>query len=198
MRIISGKYKGKAISMPKGIRPTQNKVRKAIFDILGDIEGTSFLELFAGTGAVGFEAKSRGVKELVLVENNRECIEAIKKSMAELKLFDTFDCRLVSALSKTEWADCKLLTIEAERCLEILKKHQKSFDVIFLDPPYYKDTVKKILQIIGACDILASNGLLVVQHHKKDDLPDAQGGLILCKHFHYGDTELTFYKRKTP
>lgn len=184
MRIISGKYKGKAISMPKGIRPTQNKVRKAIFDILGDIEGTSFLELFAGTGAVGFEAKSRGVKELVLVENNRECIEAIKKSMA--------------ALSKTEWADCKLLTIEAERCLEILKKHQKSFDVIFLDPPYYKDTVKKILQIIGACDILASNGLLVVQHHKKDDLPDAQGGLILCKHFHYGDTELTFYKRKTP
>ncbi|MFH1127874.1 MAG: 16S rRNA (guanine(966)-N(2))-methyltransferase RsmD [Candidatus Omnitrophota bacterium] len=179
MRIISGKYKGKAIFMPKGIRPTQNKVRKAVFDILGDIEGISFLELFAGTGAVGFEAKSRGVKELVLVENNRECIQAIKKSLAALKLFD-----------------CSLLTLEAEKCLEILKKHQKSFDVIFLDPPYCKDMVKKILQTIGACDILANNGLLVVQHYKKDDLPDTQGGLILCKHSHYGDTELTFYRRK--
>lgn len=183
--------------MPKGIRPTQNKVRKAIFDILGDIEGVSFLELFAGTGAVGFEAKSRGAKELVLVENNRECIQAIKKSLAALKIFDTFDCRSVSTLSEAEWADCNLLTQDAEKCLEVLKKRQKSFDVIFLDPPYYKDMVKKILQTIGACDILASNGLLVVQHYKKDDLPEVQGGLILCKHSCYGDTKLTFYKRKS-
>jgi 16S rRNA (guanine966-N2)-methyltransferase len=84
MRIISGKYKGRRIQMPKGIRPTQDKVRKALFDILGDISGLSFLELFAGSGAVGFEAVSRGAKELILVEDNRACQLTIAKNIESL------------------------------------------------------------------------------------------------------------------
>ena len=72
--------------MPAGIRPTQNKVRKAVFDILGDIEGLSFLELFAGSAAVGFEAVSRGVSNLTLVEYNPECLKAIRKNIESLKL----------------------------------------------------------------------------------------------------------------
>jgi 16S rRNA (guanine(966)-N(2))-methyltransferase RsmD len=78
MRIISGKYKGRIIKRPKGIRPTQDKVRKALFDILQDIAGLSFLELFAGSGAVGIEALSRGIRDLTLVEYNRDCLLAIK------------------------------------------------------------------------------------------------------------------------
>ena len=81
MRIIGGKYKGKSIKIPRGIRPTQDKVRKALFDILGDIKDMSFLELFAGSGAVGFEAVSRGVGDLTLVEYNRDCVLALKKNL---------------------------------------------------------------------------------------------------------------------
>jgi len=86
MRIIGGRYKGKQIITVGGIRPTQNKVRKALFDILGDIEGLSFLELFAGSGAVGFEAASRGIRDLTLVECKRECLSVIKRNIESLKL----------------------------------------------------------------------------------------------------------------
>ena len=68
MRIITGKYKGRTLKMPRGIRPTQNKVRKALFDILRDIQGLSFLELFAGSGAVGIEALSQGAGDVVFIK----------------------------------------------------------------------------------------------------------------------------------
>ena len=84
MRIISGKYKGRLIKRPKDIRPTQDKVRKALFDILGDIEGLVFLDLYAGSGAVGLEALSQGVSKAVFVENNRQCIKDINDNLATL------------------------------------------------------------------------------------------------------------------
>ncbi|MFH0790763.1 MAG: 16S rRNA (guanine(966)-N(2))-methyltransferase RsmD [Candidatus Omnitrophota bacterium] len=176
MRIISGIYKSRAIEMPKGIRPTQNKVRKALFDILGDIEGLSFLELFAGTGAVGFEALSRQAGDLTLVENKPECIFCIEKNIKNLRLIN-----------------CNLLKLDAEKAIETLEKHKKSFDIVFFDPPYYKDMAKKILQIIGAHDILAPNGLIIVQHSKRDKLSNIEEDLSLFKQAKYGDTLLSFY-----
>lgn len=176
MRIITGKYKGRLLKMPRGIRPTQNKVRKAIFDILGDIEGLSFLELFSGTGAVSFEALSRGVKAVVLVENSPASIAAIKENIKALNL-----------------ANCELLPFSSEKALQVLSG-KKKFEVIFLDPPYYNELAKKALQLICACDILAANGFIVIQHFIKDNLPDSQGGLILYKRFKYGDTLLSVYK----
>ena len=178
MRILTGKYKGKAIALPKGIRPTQDKVRKALFDILGDIEGLSFLELFAGSGAVGFEAVSRGAAELVLVEYNRDCQLAIKKNIESLKL-----------------KACDLYPFEAEKAIQCLHKDKRKFDIIFLDPPYYKEESKKTLQILGACDILAPTGFIVVQHFKKDDLPDDLGVFGLFRTAKYGDTLLSFYRK---
>lgn len=178
MRILAGKYKGKFIIMPKGIRPTQNKVRKALFDILGDIEGLSFLEFYAGSASIGFEAVSRGVKELVLVESSFDCQSAIKKNIAGLDL-----------------KICDLYCREAEKAIEILYKNKKRFDIIFLDPPYYKDEAKKTLQSIGAYDIVAPNGFVVVQHYKKDILPQTTAGLTVFKRSRYGDTLLSFYKK---
>ncbi len=194
MRITSGIYKSRQIAMPKGIRPTQDKVRKAVFDILGDIGGLSFLELYAGSGAVGLEAKSRGAGELVFVEDNRDCIPIIQKNIIALKV-----------------TGYNLITLSADKAIEILQKEAKSFDIIFLDPPYYRDMIlrfrsapkaelkdslaKKTLQIISACDILAPNGLLVAQHYSKDDLPGCLGVLSLFKRSRYGDTILSFYRR---
>ncbi len=125
MRIISGKYKGRIIRMPRGIRSTQNKARKALFDILGDIQGLSFLELFAGSGAVGLEALSGGVASLTLVENNRDCLVTLKKNIESLK---------------PEF--CNLLPLEAEKAISAFAKDKRRFDIIFLDPPYYGDLVK--------------------------------------------------------
>jgi len=193
MRITSGKYKGKAIRLPKEIRPTQGLVRKALFDILGDIEGLSFLELFAGSGAVGFEAVSRGVTDLTLVEYNRNCLMAIRKNIESLKP-----------------KACDLYPKEAGDAIEAFHKDKRKFDIIFLDPPYYrpeghglasdsqshKEMSKKILQMLGAYDILAPNGFVVVQHFKKEQLSKESGKLTLIKESRYGDTLLSFFKKK--
>lgn len=165
--------------MPGGIRPTQNKVRKALFDILGDIEGLSFLEIFAGSGAVGFEAVSRGVVDLTLVEYNRNCLMAIRKNIESLKP-----------------KACDLYPKEAGDAIEAFHKNKRKFNIIFLDPPYHKDMSKKILQMLGAYDILAPNGFVVVQHFKKEQLSKESGKLILIKESRYGDTLLSFYKKR--
>ncbi len=204
-RITSGSLKGRILRLPSGIRPTQEKVRKAFFDIIGDIAGLSFLELFAGSGAVGFEAVSRGVKELVLVENNRDCQLAISKNIENLKI-----------------VACESYPHRVEQALEAIKKRGRSFDVIFLDPPYNKaefysgrdvpdsgknqgceagkegSLAKKTLQMLGAYDILAPNGLIAVQHFKKDELPSSCGEFILVKEAGYGDTVLSFYRKPSP
>lgn len=183
MRITTGQYKGRNIAMPKGIRPTQNMVRKAIFDILGDIEGLSFLELFAGSGAVGFEAVSRGARELILVEQNRDCQLAIKKNIDSLRL-----------------RACGIYPFDALRAISSFQKDKRTFDIIFLDPPYTlaepdDSPAKKTLQTLGACDILAPNGLVVVQHFKRDKLPSESGQLKLIKEAKYGSTLLSFYRK---
>ncbi len=178
MKIISGRYKGRIIKMPKNIRPTQDKVRKALFDILGDIEGLSFLELFAGSGAVGFEAVSRGASELAMVEPNHDCLSVIRNNIESLKI-----------------KACSLYSQEAERALAALHKEGRKFDIIFLDPPYYKDILKKILQALGRCDTLNRYGLVIAQHFKKDVLPDKSGELTLFRQNRYGDTVLSFFRK---
>ncbi len=178
MRIISGKHKGKEIKAPANIRPTQDKVRKAIFDILGDLEGVSFLELFAGSGAVAFEALSRGAAQTSLVEDNPDCLRAIRKNIESLK----------------EEA-CTLEQTQTEKAIKNYQKQARLFDIIFLDPPYYKELAKKTLQTLAAYDILTPNGLIVVQHFKKDDLPSSAGDLTLFKRKIYGDTIISIYKK---
>lgn len=166
--------------MPKGIRPTQNKIRKAIFDILGDIEGSSFLELFAGSAAVGFEAVSKGAKELTLAESNRSCQLSIKKNIESLGLLN-----------------CTFYPLEADRAIELLCRQKKQFDIIFLDPPYNQDFSKKTLQCLRAYDILAPNGFAIAQHSREEHLPEEIGNLLMVKQSFYGDTVLTFYKKST-
>ncbi|MFC1675133.1 RsmD family RNA methyltransferase [Candidatus Omnitrophota bacterium] len=203
MRIIAGKYKSRLIKAPKNIRPTQDKVRKALFDILGDVEGLIFLELFAGTGAVGIEALSRGARGLTLVEREGECNRMIEKNLRSLGI-----------------EDCQVLGLTAQEAIIALQRLKKTFNIIFLDPPYEGDPsprfgsaslttsrsgptsgrgetlAKKTLQALSAYDILSPYGLVVVQHFKKDILPETLGVLSLLKQKKYGDTLLSFYRGK--
>lgn len=179
MRITTGKYRNRKLHMPKGIRPTQDKVRKAVFDILGDISGLSFLELFAGSGAVGFEALSRGISELTMVECNRDSILAIKRNIELLKA-----------------PFCNLYCLDAQKAVKQLSLNKKSFDIIFFDPPYHLGLAKKILHTLEGYDILSPNGLIVVQHFKAE--PVAEDGLnfSLIKEAKYGDTWLSIFRKK--
>ncbi|MFA5155936.1 MAG: 16S rRNA (guanine(966)-N(2))-methyltransferase RsmD [Candidatus Omnitrophota bacterium] len=179
MRINTGKYKGRLIKMPSGIRPTQDKVRKALFDILGGVEGLNFLELFAGSASVGIEALSRGVSNLVVVEASPACRQAIKNNMAALGIIDY-----------------ELCPMEADKAVGKFCSAGKKFDIIFLDPPYYREMAKKTLQMLGAYDILAPNGFVISQHFKKDLLPEIAGSLTRFREAVYGDTVLSFYRKE--
>ncbi len=177
IRITTGIYRGRPLSMPAGIRPTQQKVRKALFDILGDIEGLSFLELFAGSGAVALEALSRGAASAVLVEKEPACLDAIRENVAKLGVLN-----------------CLLLPVPVHEGMRMLSRQGKRFDIVFLDPPYGAWEPKKILQAIGEYDILGPDGLLIVQHTVSERL---SCGYYLIKEATYGDTKLSFF-RKNP
>jgi len=183
MRITTGKFKGRNIQMPIGIRPTQNVARKAVFDILGDIEGLAFLELFAGSGAVGIEAASRMAKEVIFVENCPSVLKVLEKNLL--------------SISQSKF---QVMPLDAIAAIKRLAGDSRRFDIIFLDPPYSKEgdsLAKKTLQTLGAYDILTPAGLIIAQHPKKESLPENLGVLALLKLSTYGSTAVSFYN-KTP
>lgn len=184
MQIISGSFKGRRIRFPEGIRPTQNKVRKAIFDCLGDcIKGSVFLELFAGSGAVGIEALSYGAKQVSFVESDSACLKLIESNL-----------KLVGAKTYNFYKKDSL------RAIESFSQEGKRFDIIFLDPPYQRDWAKKSLLVLSVCDILAPQGILIIEHHKKEELPKEVAGdgidrsLRLFKQKRYGEAVVSFYR----
>ena len=180
MRIISGGLKGRRIKFPENIRPTQQKVRKSIFDCLRNcIRGSIFLELFAGSGAVGLEAFSYGAAEVTFVDNDINCLRIIEANLKSLR-------QEAYRIYKKD----SFLAVE-----ELSEKFVK-FDVIFLDPPYGRELAKNSLLKIALCDILTASGILVLEHNKKEELPDRCGSLILFKQKSYGDTVLSFYRKK--
>lgn len=180
MRIIGGEYKSRIISIPKGveIRPTQDKVRGAIFNILGDVSGKNVLELFAGSGAFGIEAISRGAKSVTFVDNNFRCAQTIRSNLESLGVND----------SKYEIIRANALSI-----LPRLARNEEKFDIIFLDPPYYKGIAKNCLINIDSYDIIAPVGLVIIERFKKDALDVELERLLFMDERRYGDTLITMY-----
>lgn len=181
--IISGTAKGRQLSVAAGIRPTQEMVRKAFVDIMhGAFQDSVVLELFAGSGAIGIEALSNGAREVIFVENNIQCCNAIKKNLSAL------------GFDKDKGAD-SVLFMDAERAIAQLEQHNKRFDIIFLDPPYYKDLAKNTLQRLSACDIVTPHCVIVAEHNRKDFLESSINNITCFKQKRYGDTFLSFYKK---
>lgn len=182
MRIIGGEYRSRLIKMPRGveIRPTQDKVRGAVFNIIGDLNDKNVLELFAGSGAFGIEAISRGAGHVTFVDNNSRCVETVRKNAESLGIDITqYDIIRSSALS----------------VFSQLQKSGKSFDLIFMDPPYHGDLAKKCLINVYSYDILAPNGLVIVEHFKKNTLEADSRVFILEKERRYGDTVISMFRR---
>jgi len=182
MRIISGEFKGRVIEMPKGIRPTSDRVREALFEIFkGRIEGAGFLDLYCGSGAVGIEAFSRGAKSVAFVDNSAGCISVLKKNLTQLDILG------LSSLN--------IYNKDSIKAIEAFQARSMSFDVVFLDPPYYKDMARNTLMALSNYDILARNAIIVAELYKKEDLPEEAGRLKRIRTSRYGDTKLEFYKR---
>ena len=188
MKILLGDFKGRNFYRPLGIRPIQNVVRKAVFDMLGhDLAGMDFLELFAGSGAVGLEAASLGAKRVVWVEHDPRCCKAIEDSLRVLNLNSYENSN----------PNYQLIPSDAFAAVKQLARLNKKFDVIYLDPPYGVELAKKILKTLNAYDILAPDCFVILQCYKSEILPEPeQGRFLLIKQKHYGASYLSVYKDK--
>ncbi len=181
MKIIGGKYKNRNFYMPGHIRPTQNVTRKAIFDFVGhDLEGLSFLELFAGSGAVGLEAISRGAEQVVMVERDPKCYDIIKENTGLI-------------LEAQDQSKIDVINTDAFAAVKVLAKKGVSFDLVFIDPPYEAGQAKKALKVLGAYDILHPNSLLILETHRRETLPEQSGRFLLFKQKNYGLAKLWIY-----
>jgi 16S rRNA (guanine966-N2)-methyltransferase len=175
----SGKMSSK-MERDEGFRPTSSKVREAIFNILqNDIEGAAFLDLYAGSGTVGFEALSRGAARCCFVEKNPRRIEEIVSSVKRMLLDDR-------------------VVVFREKASDFLRRVSKSgttFRIIFADPPYSSEEISEIFPLLDAGGFLEQGGILMVEHSSKKVLGDTGRTLRLIKNYKYGDTMLTLFRK---
>ncbi|MBF0511842.1 MAG: 16S rRNA (guanine(966)-N(2))-methyltransferase RsmD [Candidatus Omnitrophica bacterium] len=181
MKILGGKYKGRNFYMPAGIRPTQNILRAAIFDLLGhDFSGLSFLELFAGSGAVSLEAISRGASRVVMVEHNELNARTIREN-----------CEL---LGIELGGDISLIYAESLTTIKRLSDENEKFDVVFFDPPFSQNLAKKTLKLLGERDILHAQSLVLAQMGLSENL-DIPASLRVLTQRRYGSSQLTLLQK---
>lgn len=174
MRIIAGKLKGRAFDAPKGHRthPMSDKMRGALFNVLGDIEDLTVLDAFAGSGALGFEAVSRGARSVVLLDNDRAAQQAIAQNIRQLGLQDKVKLTSVSAGT---W----FTTNPSAR-----------FDLVLCDPPYDDQQLAVIARL---AQLVERGGLLILSWPGGQDLPELTN-LELIESRQYGDAQLGFYR----
>ncbi|MFH0799227.1 MAG: 16S rRNA (guanine(966)-N(2))-methyltransferase RsmD [Pseudomonadota bacterium] len=180
MRVISGTAKGRRLVAPvsQRVRPALDKVKEAIFDILFDVSDVQVLDLFAGSGSVGIEALSRGAAEAVFVEEWLPAVTTIHKNLELCRFAD----RAIVMKSTVKAAIARL------------ERKGRSFDLIFVDPPYLKNLVNPTLSLLASSSIVLESSLIVVEHHPKEP-PDAAEGLTLTDSRKYGQTCVSFLKK---
>ncbi len=186
MRIIAGKYRGRNLKSPPSlqVRPTSDRLRETLFNIIAPrIEGARFLDLCAGSGAVGIEALSRGANELMFVDKSRKMCALVE---ANLDL-----CRVPEEQTEVVQAEA------ADYLSRSLKQKAAPWDVVFFDPPYATDYLS-VIELFGQNDgkLLTEDGMLIVEHHHKNSLPDAVGGIIRSRILKQGDSALSFFSMK--
>jgi len=188
MRIIGGRLKGRRLGSLKGadLRPTLDRVRESLFNQLAaDIPDAAFLDLFAGTGAVGIEALSRGAREVVFVENQPKAQALIYKNLKT--------CGLFPEEHEEETKHWVLLKKPALNALSILADRGYQFDLVYVDPPFADEVYGEVVTALAKSGLLNSASQVVVEHFHKNPLQENYGKLIQFKSRQLGDTCLTFY-----
>ena len=183
MRIIAGTYRSRPMQAPAGLatRPTSDRLRETLFNVLTPrIQGAAFLDLYAGSGAVGIEALSRGAEHVVFVERAPTALKVLRANLARLGLTDGFS----------------LQTGSVGTYLRRMQTELKQFDLVFLDPPY--DAAEEYAATLGllggAAENLLSTGTVVIaEHRRKERLEENYGSLARTRLLEQGDAGLSFY-----
>ncbi|MDI7259628.1 MAG: 16S rRNA (guanine(966)-N(2))-methyltransferase RsmD [Thermodesulfobacteriota bacterium] len=181
MRVISGASKGRRLVTPKSysLRPTSDRVKESIFNILGDeVEGKVVLDLFAGTGNLGIEALSRGAEKAIFVERGREAIRIIHRNLLQCGFME----------------QSEIIPKEVNRAIGILERRGEAFDLIFMDPPYEKGLIRKTLFKLSLCRIYHNGSVLVIEHSPRESLPKKMEEWDLIRQKKMGDTMVSFFQ----
>lgn len=181
MRIVAGTLRGRVLKAPKNadvIRPTADRVRQALFDVLGQTcDGLTVLDLYAGTGALGFEALSRGAVKAVFVDSGREAQGLVRENADALKVT----------------AQIELLPLKADAAIGKLAARGATFELIFADPPYAQEAVDALLDAVPP--LLSEGGRLVLEHSKAELAAEGRGGLQRLDQRTFGHTVVSIYGR---
>jgi 16S rRNA (guanine(966)-N(2))-methyltransferase RsmD len=178
MRIIAGSLKGRRLEAPSwgGLRPTSDKLRETLFNVLAPrIARAAVLDGYAGTGAVGIEALSRGADSATFVENDPRAVALIETNLKRCAVSERY------AIIRARFADVPART------------EGRVFDLVFVDPPYGMPEMMEALD--AAAPLVAADGLLVLEHAKRDAAPPAAGALVKTRDIVSGDSALAFYER---
>lgn len=184
MRVIAGKFRSRQLVAPRGseTRPTSDRLRESLFSILAPrLDGCRFVDLYAGTGAVGIEALSRGAEQVWFAEDARPALASLRANLAALKIERgfTLEPRGVGAL------------------LQSLGKLDRPVDLVFLDPPYEAEMqYAETLNFLGSArgrEMLAPDALVIAEHSKKRKLAARYGALEQTRLLQQGDAALSFF-----
>lgn len=179
VRVISGSARGLKLNTPGDdrVRPTTDRVKESMFNIVQDwAYDSQVLDLFAGSGALGIEALSRGASQAVFCDNSLDSIKIIKSNIEKARVADR----------------SQIVNGDFKRCLRDMEAKNQSFDMIFVDPPYYEGLFEEVLDTIRSCKILKKDGIVIVEHDAKKPIGQVEG-LEVYKEKKYGITMLTFY-----
>lgn len=183
MRVIAGIAKGRNLTAPRGLntRPITAQIKESLFNIWqGQIEDSSFLDLFAGSGSMGIEAKSRGAAKVVFVEKSSQAVQIIKRNLVTCGFS----------------AGCYIYQDDVLRRISKLNDEKQVFDIIYLDPPF---TVAGIflptMAALSTADILSLDGTIAIRTPQAMELPDEIGTIIKYREKHYGISQVHFYKK---
>lgn len=180
MRVIAGKLKGRRLVTTGSeiVRPTADKVRESIFDILSpSLIGGSVLDLFAGTGGLGIEAVSRGMDRVVFIEHDSRALAVLRKNIAHCGI--------------EQYAE--VISFPVSRGLRLMHARKELFRLIFLDPPYQEHLVGKTVAEISEAAILAADGVVIAEHYHKEPVAPSYGRLVLDDQRRYGQTTVSFF-----
>lgn len=185
MRIIAGKFKSRTLKAPKNmkIRPTSDKVKGALFNMLEPIEGCSVVDFYAGTGNLGLEALSRGASEVVIVEKAPDSLKLITEN------FQSFGIN-----PRNPDKQVRVIASDVSKAFYLLHQEGKKFDILLADPPYETGVLKRLQHLLMEYPILKEGGIFAVEHGLKDMELEGEFPYPLVRQKKYGDTLLTLFK----
>ncbi|HEV8484327.1 MAG TPA: 16S rRNA (guanine(966)-N(2))-methyltransferase RsmD [Blastocatellia bacterium] len=181
MRVIGGTYGGRRLRSVDGlrVRPTSDRLRETLFNILAPrIADSRFLDICAGSGAVGIEALSRGASAATFIEKSRHACSAIEANLAALGIDHMI-----------------ILNRDALSALNRLHENQQQFDIIFFDPPYASEIYPQVMETLGKSGLVADGGIVVVEHRAKDPPREEYGEVKMYRDVRQGESALAFYAR---